>query len=172
MTPLLIAISICALWTCVWLQFGLTVAKKSNRAPLPNEQPLVRCGILLLTAISLFYTALYGIPTQLFTIDTPMQLIILTSMTGAASIIGWSRAIMSDLNVREVLFAVNPEPLHAGPYRLLSHPMFYGIGWMLIGSWLLLPNMIAGVFGIWALWLLIRKATIERSIYIRLLDSD
>jgi len=159
MSPFLIIVCISVLWVIVWIHF--VFKHETSGTSLPSERPLIVCGSLLLTNVILFYIILYLSPTQLFLLPTSLQIVLLVSVFGAAMLVMYARAAISKLSVREVLFSINPILCALGPYQHLRHPMFFGIGYILMVSWILLPNLLALPWLFLSLGLLYAKARIE-----------
>ena len=159
MNASIIALFITIVWIYIWVD--LVRSTKSDGVIRESVPSIKVVGTALLLTIAVFYTTLYTSYTHLFTLDAYTQsLALLMLLVGARVVVG-ARRHMQHLTPKEVLFSINHTHSEAGVYRILKHPMYTGIGIILVTSWVLLPNVVPGVLLLMALSLLCAKAVVE-----------
>jgi protein-S-isoprenylcysteine O-methyltransferase Ste14 len=155
----LLSLLIIAIWIFIWID--LARCANSNHKPLPEKTNIKVVGVSLLIAIAGFYTTLYSASTFMYLAPLYIQLVCIGLLFCGAYLVVGARRQMSALTAREVLFSINTNYSAGGVFKKFTHPMFFGIGIILISSWCLLSNIIPGVLLLISLTLLCVKAAFE-----------
>ncbi|MFT5831803.1 MAG: protein-S-isoprenylcysteine O-methyltransferase Ste14 [Candidatus Paceibacteria bacterium] len=161
MQTLLFMIIIILTWIFIWLD--LARCANPNPKSLPENKRVKVAGIILLISITCFYTTLYSGLSFIFIAPWYVQFVCVGLLLGGAHLVVGARKQMSTLTAKEVLFSINTSYSAAGVFQKFTHPMFFGIGIILISSWCLLPNILPAVFLLTSLVLLCVKAGFESS---------
>ena len=159
MQTFFIGLLISAVWIYIW--FDLAAYNTSNRNPLPNNKNLKVVGIYLLISIVIFYTTLYSASTLMYSTSVLTQVVCVGLLFFGAYLVIGARKEMSALTAREVLFSINPTYSSSGVFHKYTHPMFMGIGSILVASWCLLPSLLPALFLLTSVSLLWAKALVE-----------
>lgn len=169
----LLSILITVIWIYIWIDLARCV--KLNHKPLPENRKIKVAGVSLLITIVCFYTTLYSFSSFMYFAPVYIQLVCVGLLFFGVYLVVGARRQMSSLSAREVLFSVNTNHTVVGVYQKFRHPMFFGIGIILISSWCLLPNLIPAVFLVPSIILLGVKAMLETSAFkkqLNLQESD
>lgn len=150
-------------WVAIWLH--LYLGGPRHRI-LPINRPLQIWSTVTLVSIFLFYTTFYlpyNIPvSEGFLIEQELRILLaIASIAIGFILIIVSRQALAHLSGAEVFVSLSQSKSSHWIYMHLAHPMYYGIGMVLLGSWLLLPNLYSIPFALTAYIAMRQKSHIE-----------
>ncbi len=154
-----IVLFIMTLWIAIWLTFFLGGTRKNT---LPKHPVLLRYSSLTFILIFVFYTILYTPTFSLGFIPTNTQLLtsIVFMVMGAYLMIS-ARLAMKNITATEIFFSINPIYKTDGVFRHVTHPMYFGILMILIGSLSIYPSLQALIVLLGIGYCMHTKATLE-----------
>lgn len=152
------------MWCVVWAHLYFGGPKKQT---LPVNNDLKKWSLITLLCIFLFYTTFY--------LPKSISVSILYSqlhepwlfLAGVLILLGFGMIFVSRYAIRhlaapEVFISISTEASDCWIYKYMSHPMYTGITSILIGSWMIVPNMLSIPLIMGAMYAMWQKSNIEK----------
>ena len=141
------ALFLMGVWSTVW--FSFIILGRHGKRRLPVHPALVRYSSAVFVSLSIFYWLAFSdigasdtnVFNYFFSNGAVRSAGILLSILGATCM-GLSRWYLRELTLAEVLFAKSESNVSIGLYRYFKHPMYLGLSLILVGSYVLYPNIL------------------------------